>query len=339
MEGLLILLITISTMRMLLHVQLGVLTCYYCAWFSDAFVLGPAFPSLYASYYYTTYSSTRSQSVRLREQTNSNDNSGGASSTTTTADELARQAQDWLAQARALQEEIISATNDQSYLQKEQANVTTLIKQPPKASPWSVPVEPENETDNAEAVDYRLYVDIGREDGTWMDPRWGASGRRIEFTLDVRFLPNAVVVDDPKVIQAMVQDNWAGRTSRSQVCTLRSAPAARLRQGFDRMTCQDGAFRVDTSRNGARTVRFYVRVDGTTPTSGSSYDDIYVPSGNLYFSLPVFGSSGVSQLSSKEGPVTVRQIGWHTGWRRQESRIVGMFQAVPLHRARQKDGF
>eukprot|EP00956_Cyclotella_meneghiniana_P008937 scaffold12269_cov41-Cyclotella_meneghiniana.AAC.3 len=30
-------------------------------------------------------------------------------------------------------------------------------------------------------------VDIGREPDTWMDPRWGASGHRIEFTLDVSF--------------------------------------------------------------------------------------------------------------------------------------------------------
>ena len=38
-----------------------------------------------------------------------------------------------------------------------------------------------NET-NDDLVWYRLYVDIGREEGTWMEPRWGASGNRIEFT-------------------------------------------------------------------------------------------------------------------------------------------------------------
>ncbi|KAL3791061.1 hypothetical protein ACHAW5_002838, partial [Stephanodiscus triporus] len=32
---------------------------------------------------------------------------------------------------------------------------------------------------------YQLYLDIGREPGTWMDPRWGASGRRVELTLDM----------------------------------------------------------------------------------------------------------------------------------------------------------
>ena len=43
--------------------------------------------------------------------------------------------------------------------------------------------------------------------------------------------------------------------------------------------------------------------------------------------------------SSKEGVVTVRQMGWHTGWRRDESRIVGTFRAVPIDKAKQKDGF
>jgi hypothetical protein len=36
-------------------------------------------------------------------------------------------------------------------------------------------------------------------------------------------------------------------------------------------------------------------------------------------------------LSTKEGIVTVKQIGWHTGWRREESRILGTFRAVTLN--------
>jgi len=68
------------------------------------------------------------------------------------------------------------------------------------------------------------------------------------------------------------------------------------------------------------------------------YSDIFVPKGCLYFSLPCFGNS-VSQLSTKEGPLTVRQMGWHTGWRREESRMVGMFRALPIEQAKRRDGF
>ena len=35
-------------------------------------------------------------------------------------------------------------------------------------------------------------------------------------------------------------------------------------------------------------------------------------------------------ISTKEGTVTVKQIGWHTGWRREESRILGMFRMQQL---------
>jgi hypothetical protein len=44
-------------------------------------------------------------------------------------------------------------------------------------------------------------------------------------------------------------------------------------------------------------------------------------------------------MSTKEGIVTVREMGWHTGWRREESRIVGVVRAIPIERARRRDGF
>ena len=63
-----------------------------------------------------------------------------------------------------------------------------------------------------------------------------------------------------------------------------------------------------------------------------------IPNGDLHFSLPVFGKTP-AQLSQKEGIVSVRQMGWNTGWRRVESRIVGVFRAVRLDDAKQRDGF
>jgi hypothetical protein len=106
------------------------------------------------------------------------------------------------------------------------------------------------------------------------------------------------------------------------------------------MKCSSGgAYRIDkTNKRGqSDALRFYVWTEGT-PETGSNNGDVYVPSGGLYFSIPCFGAS-VHQISSKgEMPVTVRQMGWHTGWRRQESRIVGIFKAVPIEQARKRDG-
>ena len=211
---------------------------------------------------------------------------------------------------------------------------------------------------SCEFTGYRLYVDIGREDGTWMDPRWGASGKRIEFTIDIAFLLNNVDDDDysnvtdlslasQDIIDNMVKDNLSGTSSAVRI--VQSAPKARLRKGFDQMNVSSGGYRVDRGGGDkgskgkqqrlstSNTVRFYLNVDGTEESS-SNYGDIFIPKGNLYFSLPCFGSN-VKQLSTKEGIVTVRQIGWHTGWRREESRIVGVFRAVPIDQAMKRDGF
>jgi hypothetical protein len=253
-----------------------------------------------------------------------------------------------------LQRSVLSASKKEIIL-REEARVLfekaqTLRQQIPKDNNLSndVPkiVAPSKWTvqdDSINGVGYRLYISIGREDGTWMDPRWGASARRIELTLDVQFISdpnNENSLANRDLCQRMVQDNFGG--IRSPVYIVKTATAARLRNGFDEMKtcCGDAAYRIDTVSNRGRiaasTIRFIISTEGTSEND-SSYGDIFVPRGYLYFSLPVFG--GVQQLSKKEGVVSVRQIGWHTGWRRLESRIVGTFRAVPIDDAKRRDGF
>lgn len=142
---------------------------------------------------------------------------------------------------------------------QEMAQVGETTPSAPRASPWTVPVAEHS------GVGYRIYVDIGREDGTWMDPRWGASRNRIEFSMDAKLLLETLA--NETVVNRMVKDNFGGRSSA--VYELESSPYARLRSGFDRMACHGGGYRIDSGRNGA-TVRFYVGVDGT-PERGSSY--------------------------------------------------------------------
>jgi hypothetical protein len=76
----------------------------------------------------------------------------------------------------------------------------------------------------------------------------------------------------------------------------------------------------------------------------STLRDISIPKGRLYFSLPSFPRGDRNDpsnmlLSTKEGIISVREMGWHTGWRRQESRIVGVFRAVPIEKARRIDAY
>lgn len=197
------------------------------------------------------------------------------------------------------------------------------------------------------ATGYRLYFDIGREEGTWMDPRWGRSGNRIEGSIDVYFeLPLQSTEDDldtsladEYVIEKMVQDNISGSSTAVRKLNCSNA---RLRRGFDKMICHGGGYRIDVGSNKygqslSYTLRFFIEVDGTE-ADGGSYGDIFIPKGPLYFSLPCFGPN-VNQLSRKDGIMSVRQVGWHTGWRRMESRIVGVFRALPIDEAKKKDRF
>jgi hypothetical protein len=195
-----------------------------------------------------------------------------------------------------------------------------------------MPAAPEGADAMMGGEDFRLYVDIGREEGSWMDSRWAASGRRIEFILDVRFLDRPA---DAEACGRIVADNMTGAKTIAK-CLL-VATHGRLNNGFNKMKCSHGAYRIDMSNNSdaTNTVRFCIGTEGTLPKSAT---DVWIPNGDLHFSLPVFGKTP-AQLSQKAGIVSVRQMGWNTGWRRVESRILGVFRAVRLDDAKQRDGF
>ena len=243
-----------------------------------------------------------------------------------------QQAQELLEKARKLRQEIDQATretakqkrSDDSSSTTTSSNKDTTTSQ--ATSPWSLTEQ------DRDVTAYRFYVDIGREPGTWMEPQWGASGQRMEFSLDVAFTTRAAT---RTVAKQMVQDN-KGRgmaSSQSPVYNLSVAPFARLRGGFDRMKCAPGAYRLDTAKDrGQKTLRLFFHAP-----QGKTMGDVTIPKDtNLYISLPVLADSS---LSRKQGIVSVRQYGWHTGFYTRESRIVGVVKAVRLKDARSKDGF
>ena len=167
-------------------------------------------------------------------------------------DELRAEAENLLRRARDLRatlpvEEVLSNRKESS------------SGRSPNDSKWRV------RDSNVPGVGYRLAIDIGREEGTWMDPRWGASGRRISLSLDVLF---SDVLADKDLQRTMIKDNFGGQSS--SVYRLETAPVARLRNGFDEMKCSTGAYRVDSGGNGKLTARFCIAVSGT-PEQGSPY--------------------------------------------------------------------
>jgi hypothetical protein len=176
--------------------------------------------------------------------------------------DLRDEAEALLSKARRLREEIGAIT----ILNPQRDEKLTARK---AVSPWSV--------ENQETGDeYRLYVDIGREEGTWMDRRWGASGRRISFTIDCKFLTTSLASTDDAA--KMVKDNYMGKSSATYA--IATASAARLRGGFDKMNCGGGCYRIDSANN-KDTVRFYLHVDGTS----QNQDYGCVPAGKRYQTL------------------------------------------------------
>lgn len=158
-------------------------------------------------------------------------------------EELEQEAQDLLAKAQKLRLEIGDDGKQTKTTQQQQQ------QQQPKLSEWSV--------DSQEPQQYRLYIDIGREEGTWMDPRWGASGKRIEGTLDLCFSSSKA---DPSIEDKMVLDNQRGQSSSTYV--IETGKKMRLKSGFDSMAVKSGGYRVDFTKNGG-TLRFYFQVEGT----------------------------------------------------------------------------
>lgn len=260
---------------------------------------------------------------------------------TNSKNEVSEEVQDLLARAKAIRDTLPKEIEREASA-STRTNVHDKSSNDKKGS-VEESAQSDQVTSSRNGIGYRLYFDLGREDGTWMDPTWGRSGQRIEGSFDVFFQmqPNSIAASEPDlslatqdIIDNMVKDNLSGKSTA--VRTLESSPNARLRGGFEKMKCYGGGYRIDVAKRSS-TARFYLDVEGTEDGVGN-YGDIFIPKGCLYFSLPCFNNS-VKQLSSKEGIVTVRQMGWHTGWRREESRIVGVFRAVPIEKARKKDRY
>ena len=99
------------------------------------------------------------------------------------SDLLVEDARQLMAKAKIIRESLVSSSDDDKPTTTTQppSKVISSLLEKGVLSYFTLPPHFVNNG-------YRLYIDIGREPGTWMDPRWGASSRRLEFTLDVSFL-------------------------------------------------------------------------------------------------------------------------------------------------------
>ena len=197
-------------------------------------------------------------------------------------------AEQLLAQAKAIRDSIPSSTDTIGTANDVMVNVQNEFALPPS-----------NSDDSSGCCcstnDYKLTVDIGREPGTWMDPRWGASGRRIEFTLDVSFpiitssssenygssssggnREEEVVVASASrdIATSLLKCVTSQSNSVSRVYEMTYAPYARLKRGFDKMEILDGGYCIETTSSNrassSSTLRFFISVAGTEDDNNGS---------------------------------------------------------------------
>jgi len=291
---------------------------------------------------FQTTIATRCQTVQRQLCGNNSASASVRLGATGDGNAASEEAERLLAKAKAIRESLGTESNDD--VTKSDATKTGQ-QQKEILSDFSLP--------SSLANGFRLYLDIGRETGTWMDPRWGASGRRIECTVDVSF--DKLVDEDTKgtllasedIVAGLIKTVTSKSSSLSEVCKLRSAPYARLRGGFDKMAISDGGYCIESSSSASLSSSSTLRL--CLSVAGATNGDVSIPEGKLYFALPYFGlqtsggngdsTAATMALSNKEGTVTVKQMGWHTGWYREESRILGVFRATPLEKARARDKF
>ncbi|GMH66130.1 hypothetical protein TrRE_jg9552 [Triparma retinervis] len=142
---------------------------------------------------------------------------------------------------------------------------------------------------------HRLFLNFGREENTWMDPSWGRSGRRLECTLDVEFLSDG---------------------------GLRTSPSIRLRGGFDSLPIGGASYEIESKKNN---ILFRIETKGSE--NYTNLGDVSIPEGCFIACQGWIGGDprkNPDNSSVREGIITVRQRGWHTGFFRMENRIAGV---------------
>jgi len=224
-------------------------------------------------------------------------------------DLLVEEARQLMAKAKEIRESLVSSSDKSTTMTQLSKEVISVVGEK-SSTPLSDFTLPSHLLNSA----HRLYIDIGREPGTWMEPRWGASGRRLEFTLDVSFLRLQLddiasssqeeeqrIVNDylasDDIALKLISSTSSSKSSLSPIYALHSAPNARLLGGFDKMEMFDGGYCIESSSTATatKTMRFCLSVAGTTN------GDISIPKGYLYFALPYFGIIQQQQQSVQVG--------------------------------------
>eukprot|EP00559_Dactyliosolen_fragilissimus_P003127 CAMPEP_0184867378 /NCGR_PEP_ID=MMETSP0580-20130426/26278_1 /TAXON_ID=1118495 /ORGANISM="Dactyliosolen fragilissimus" /LENGTH=452 /DNA_ID=CAMNT_0027367625 /DNA_START=152 /DNA_END=1510 /DNA_ORIENTATION=- len=132
-------------------------------------------------------------------------------------------------------------------------------------------------------TEWKLVLNIGRENGTWMPKTWGISGTRLLLNLEMEFTDE----------QLYDRDDFLGSMGGSKILkikdnVLRVAPS--ISQGQRNVRAKNGGWRVVRGQGpqGTDMLRFYIELEEQISRSG---EDVYCPAGRIYCSCGYFPQS------------------------------------------------
>jgi len=145
-------------------------------------------------------------------------------------------------------------------------------------------------------LDCKVTLSVGREDGTWMDKEWAASGARLLLPLSCRFTDEIVDLGFPG------EEALGGRFCRKIECSGGSFVG---KSGTENVVVENGGWATaPTGRLGESAVRFFLDFP-----SGAARNDVSIPAGRVFFSNVCFDETTEAEIPASEvvdGPAGVR---------------------------------
>jgi len=139
---------------------------------------------------------------------------------------------------------------------------------------------------------WKLSLDIGREEGTWMPKTWGVSGNRLILNMEIEFTQE----------QLYEREEFLGGLGGARilkVCDNQMILAPTIREGIRKIECLEGGWRIGKGEGpkGTDILRFYLEVEDKISRENG---DVYCPPGRIYCNCGYFpfmtkSSSGVKE--------------------------------------------
>eukprot|EP00980_Cylindrotheca_fusiformis_P031363 scaffold26247_cov127-Cylindrotheca_fusiformis.AAC.1 len=127
---------------------------------------------------------------------------------------------------------------------------------------------------------WRLMLNVGREQGTWMPQTWGISGQRLYLNVELEFSPDQLYEREEFL-------NGISGTKVLKVVHNEASLSPTMTEGGRKVRVKDGGWRVAPGEGplGTTVLRFYFELEETTYHNGS---DVYCPAGRIYCTCGYF---------------------------------------------------